>query len=212
MAFKKCETPPAATDLAISKPNNALAHLPAIDAQHRYWARRQFNAVQNVDLTTHALAIALHREFSDFNESVLLQAAGVQDPWYIERDRRRVLGTLALSRLFRLMLQAPTTSGKVPTPLDAKAYKFSNFLGDMMTGEDGMPLDHRLHMMKEHVDGVLPPEEGVDEQWYQQGGLYVRRTTKADPSDPIIPWLQKHEIEVPFDQMTTLYPAVASVT
>jgi hypothetical protein len=205
MAFEICEAPQP-KDLAISNPADDLnVHLAALEAQHRYWSRREIEATDDVELGKHALAHGLHDEIRAITTGHIARLFGAGSSEHIrERDRRRALGTLATSLLMRIILRHD------PTLHDAVGLGYSTMVLDFMPDDNDMPLDHRLHMVRAAADQLLSAEGSPTDQWYRQGRLYVRRTFPAQPSDPIIGFLQQRKVTADFDTMATLFPYVAS--
>jgi hypothetical protein len=207
MAFTVCEAP-ASSALALNVPEGGLH---GYDEQALKtglkWATMRARARQNVDMARHAVAHAVCREIGQVlwlvntGEEVLERSA--EELSYIEkngeRDRRRLLGTLAIAELAEGILTDEDFL------VDGRGLKETNCMMDIMA-KDGMPLPPRIHTEAGGIERLLGSAEGAPGTWYvNESGLYVQRTA-LDISAEMQMMLAVDNIQVADVPMETLFP------
>jgi hypothetical protein len=225
--FIVCQEPPTDSALAIESPEGGMhGHGPAIVHELFYWQDRCDQAEAGVDLATYQIAKAFSIELSEVSwladgiqgkmtfasmpePGVLIinavDASSEAAKRFVERDRRRALGVVALSKLIRLFLGED--GGPVETVLeDGIGHNQADMIVDIMA-KDSVPLPVRIHMRTEHIDTYLGASLEGDALWFQRpdDGLMVKRTPLAI-TDPMRVFIDKHELKVDETSLQTVYP------
>jgi hypothetical protein len=173
---------PNNSGLAINNPNLVMnGHGPRIVSAMYDWLSAGRQAMQDVDILTHKMALTFGMELAHVSwlasedtieESRRVAAKTVEA--IMERDRQRALGTLALSDLYLILCSKE--DGLIRRPVDSAGSPVVDVLVDM-TGENDMPLPHRLHVPTEIADELLNGQLEDEESWHRnEHGLYVKRT------------------------------------
>ena len=216
MAFNVCERP-AKSALAIKNPRGGLhGHDEHIRESAQYWSDVLRTAEADIDIARYSLADTLHSEFTNMGwllaGSVLLVDA--YSLRYIEanaeRDRKRLLGSLALSDLSRALF-GENRNGVVKELRDGVGSGTADLIFDA-SGVNGHPLPPRIHIPGE--DAVALLGEGAPDTWYVDDttGLYVRRSA-FDLSKTAAHTLEVDGISlVGQTPMVSLFPYVPSKT
>jgi hypothetical protein len=216
MAFNVCERP-ANSALAIKNPRGGLhGHDEHIRESTRYWSDVLQTAEAEVDIARYSLANILHSEFT--NMGWLLDTAVIVADRYglrymetnAERDRKRLLGSLALSDLSRALF-GKGGNGVVKEIADGVGSRAANLIFDA-AGVNGHPLPPRIHVVEE--DAVALLGEGAPNTWYVDDttGLYVRRAA-FDLSKPAALSMKVDSVSlVEQTPMVSLFPYVPSKT
>ncbi|HSX29152.1 MAG TPA: hypothetical protein VLE73_01175 [Candidatus Saccharimonadales bacterium] len=204
MTFEPCKQP-APTDLALTNPKDTLGmHQTLLDAQHRYWSNKEVTSGQAVDLARHTLAHTMHQEIWNITRTHIAHTLGARlTPTIIEQTRRRGLRAIAVSVFLRRLIKPDEILD------DGLAQHRANLIVDMFKDDADMPLDARIHALPQDGDKLLPVSTAED-QWYRKGNLYVRRTILAEPTDAMQLWAHEHNMSVPFNELISLLPYIAS--
>lgn len=155
-------------------------HGPRILESLYFWFHAARQAMRDVDIITHKVALALGKELAQVSwlaSEADIAAAKHRAPASVEavmeRDRQRALGTVAVSDLYRIL----TGEGGVMTQVyDGVGSPVVDAIIDMRA-EAGMPLPHRLHLPRGVADSLLARPFAGEEDWsVNESGLYVKRT------------------------------------
>jgi hypothetical protein len=207
MSYTRCEQPPDSS-LAIRTPRFGRHGYGAqMSEHHHFWAAIEERTPP--DDIEHQLASAFHRELFASEAAGIPIMALLTEPALAEHYRRRGLGSLAVSMLIRNMMYEQ--EGAEAGFDDARTEGLATVMVDMMNGEDGMPLDHRVHVHHDFVDAAFGKTPASPTPlWYRQGDLYVKRQSPVVVTTPMLAIVEEQGIAVDAESMTTLTPYLAS--
>jgi len=205
MTLQRLEQPPQPHNLAINNPADQIPeHAPVIEDELLFWARQEEQAFSNADLGGDTFA-------GTVIDGLLRAARGTIDvaigkplaDGEAQQIRKQALGALAFARLARQIIEVDQNN----TFEDVQdTGRVANMVLDVYDEVDGQALPPRIHLEPQEWPALLE----ADQKWFYQDGLYVQRVDPAQPSARLLHGLQLHSISVPFDNMTTLFPYVAS--
>lgn len=212
MAFNVCEKPSNSALAIKNKAGGLHGHDDRVRESIHYWRDALEAAAEKVDIARYSLAQNLHNELRGVGwlldgTALVVDAGGLR---YMEqnaeRDRKRLLGALAMSDLSRAIFGGGENA-VISEVNDGIGTKTANVIFDA-SGVNGFPLPPRFHIPKKDVVGLLG--EGDLETWYQDDttGLFLRRTG-FNLSGPATKILEKDGTAVlnP-DSLQTLFPYV----
>jgi hypothetical protein len=201
MAFTLLTKAPAPTELAITNPTDELKiHMHSLNVQRQYWLKKEAEATKTANLGQHDLAHGLHGNM--LSVKIAHNTERSATPTRLEHIRLHGLGLLAMSLFFRRVIEP----GAILE--DGRALGYTTLALDMYLAEDGRPFDARAHTLRSDADALIGTKD-TDDQWYQNGKLYVHKTP-LDRTDKFVLFLQEHEVSMPTAGMVTLFPYVAS--
>ncbi len=208
MPYMPCQKPKESA-LAIRGPiENIYAQLPSLDVHHAYWAKRMLIAQASANTALLKLCDTLHGELFESTAYFKAPIAIQREPRLVERDRRRAIGTLALSILMRQLLRPDLQYRELEAGV--QVVDGNAVITDTMAGPDGMPLEHRVHVTPQYATHLLGDWPGdPDDSWYKSGTLYVQRVRPASPSEGLLAMFAG-QVEINFSVMETLFPYVAN--
>ncbi len=174
-------TKPDDRELALFNRGASFQHYSTAATEHlAFWASQMRQARAAEDTSKHDIAGAIH---AALGSAILANPAVYPDwppsPFMYERNRRVGLGVLATSWLLRLLIP-PGSNFAGGNLLDGTKPVF-----DAGDNANLLPGDYRIHVTPEAAEVALPPQQTADE-WFQQAGIYIRRTSPADPSADVV--------------------------
>lgn len=218
MHFTKLEQRPNNRELAIKVPRGGLhGHDNHVVESMRYWVDVLRTATEEVDIVRHTLAKAIGVELGTMAWQV--RGEDGQDiprskrelayiARYGERDRRRLLGVLAISDLSHILFD--TEAGAMQNLDDGQGLGRADVIIDAMS-RDGQPLPHRLHLPVATADVLLGEPLSAKEQWYvTEERLFVRRTA-ASISSPMKWTMDMNGTAYNESGLQTLFPYVTAL-
>ena len=127
------------------------------------------------------------------------------NPFVVEHLRRRAMATLGVSHLMRRLFQPEDAS------TDPNTFSDSSVILDEALAPNQLPAGVTVHVSPEAAD-VMVPRGGADDAWYKMGDLFVRRSTPARISRPMMAFLIENGApSFVADGLVSLEPQMAAI-
>ncbi len=211
------EISPHALAIHNTSPALVLYH-DQVAEQETYWLERAAKSKDIADTAGQDMSTSLSYDLGNLLVAMDLIANGppAQNRARMERaksgTRGDVLGTLALSRLCRLLFPREGDEWG----LDPDAIGGRIMLEPLYVGSDRQSIDRRMHIepviLGEPIRGMPSVPEGRQSAWYEAtdeyGKLFVHRTIEAKPSPKYASDLVMNEFNADMSGMHTLFPYI----